>query len=85
METVRSTRSRGNPAIGVEAQRALMIDTPNPRAYMLNIRHGKFQFDVYDMAIYIFSAIESVIRNRQPCLLSPWSFSAAQRSAGTVP
>ena len=70
VETVRSTRSRGNPAIGVEAHRALMIDIPNPRAFMLNIGHGQFQFDVYDMAIYIFSAIESVIRNRQPCLLS---------------
>ena len=37
------------------------------------------------MAIYIFSAIESVIRNRHPCFLTPWSFPVAQRSAGKVP
>ena len=51
---------------------------------MLNIGRGQFQFDVYDMAIYVFSAIESVICHRQPCLFSTWSF-VAQRSAGTVP
>lgn len=72
LETVRSTRSRGNPAIGVEAYRALMIGIPNLRAFMLNIGCGQFHFDVYDdMAIYIFSAIESVIWDRQPCLLFP--------------
>ena len=27
----------GNPAIGVEAHRALMTDKPNPKALMLNI------------------------------------------------
>lgn len=85
METVRSSCSRGNPAIGVEAHRALMIDILNPKALMLNIGCRQFQFDLYDMAIYIFSAIESVIRNRHPCLLAPSSFSMAQRSAGTVP
>ena len=85
LETVRSTRSRGNPAIGVEAHRALTIDIPNPRAFMLNIGCGQFQSDVYDMAIYVFSAIESVIWVRQPCLLFPRSFSVAQGSAGTVP
>ena len=84
-KTVRSTCSHGNPAIGIEAHRALIINISNPRTLILNIGHGQFQFDVYDMAIYIFSAIESVIRVREPCLLYLWSFSVAQHSAGTVP
>ena len=68
-KTVRSTCSHGNSAIGVEAHRALIIDISHPRALVLNIGHGQFQLDVYDMAICIFSAIEIVIRTREPCLL----------------
>ena len=84
-KTVRSTCSHGNSAIGVEAHRALMSDISYPRALILNFGHGQCQLDVYDMAIYIFFATESVICVREPCLLCRWSSSVAQLSAGTVP
>ena len=86
-KTVRSPCSHGNSAIGVQAHRALTINISHPRALILNIGHGQFQLDVYDMAIYIFSAIESVkgLSLREPCLLCRWSSSVAQHSAGTVP
>ena len=84
-KTVRSPCSYGNSATGVQAHRALRINISHPIANILNIGHGQFQLDVYYMAIYIFSTIESVIPLREPCLLCRWSSSVAQHSAGTVP